>query len=33
MTTTDTMNTEATVDQCIKMIEAGCELILDDNTK
>ena len=27
MTTTDTMNTEATVDQCIKMIEAGCELI------
>jgi len=27
MTTTDTMNTEATVDQCIKMIDAGCELI------
>ncbi|MBH75890.1 MAG: 4-hydroxy-3-methylbut-2-en-1-yl diphosphate synthase [Flavobacteriales bacterium] len=27
MTTTDTMNTEATVSQCIKMIDAGCELI------
>ena len=27
MTTTDTMNTLATVEQCIKMIEAGCELV------
>ena len=27
MTTTDTMNTEATVNQCVKMIDAGCELI------
>jgi (E)-4-hydroxy-3-methylbut-2-enyl-diphosphate synthase len=27
MTTTDTMNTEATVDQSIRMIEAGCELV------
>ncbi|MFC2176032.1 (E)-4-hydroxy-3-methylbut-2-enyl-diphosphate synthase [Bacteroidota bacterium] len=27
MTTTDTMNTEATVAQSIRMIEAGCELI------
>ncbi|MBS1650735.1 MAG: (E)-4-hydroxy-3-methylbut-2-enyl-diphosphate synthase [Bacteroidetes bacterium] len=27
MTTTDTMNTEATVKQSIRMIEAGCELV------
>ncbi len=27
MTTTDTMDTEATVDQSIRMIEAGCELV------
>ena len=27
MTTTDTMNTEATLAQCIRMIEAGCELV------
>lgn len=27
MTTTDTMNTEATVAQAIRMIEAGCELV------
>src|ERR1051325_10867654 len=27
MTTTDTMNTIATVDQSIRMIEAGCELV------
>lgn len=27
MTTTDTMNTAATVDQSIRMIEAGCELV------
>lgn len=27
MTTTDTMNTIATVEQCIRMIEAGCELV------
>ena len=27
MTTTDTMNTEATVEECIRMINAGCELI------
>ncbi len=27
MTTTDTMDTEATVAQCIRMIEAGCELV------
>lgn len=27
MTTTDTMNTEATVTQSIRMIEAGCELV------
>jgi (E)-4-hydroxy-3-methylbut-2-enyl-diphosphate synthase len=27
MTTTDTMNTDATVQQSIKMIEAGCELV------
>lgn len=27
MTTTDTMNTEATVQQSIRMIEAGCELV------
>ena len=27
MTTTDTMNTEATVEQSIRMIEAGCELV------
>jgi (E)-4-hydroxy-3-methylbut-2-enyl-diphosphate synthase len=27
MTTTDTMNTSATVEQCIRMIEAGCELV------
>ena len=27
MTTTDTMNTQATVDQSIRMIEAGCELV------
>src|ERR1700741_1990468 len=27
MTTTDTMNTEATVAQSIRMIEAGCELV------
>lgn len=27
MTTTDTMNTEGTVEQSIRMIEAGCELV------
>src|ERR1700704_2279084 len=27
MTTTDTMNTIATVEQSIRMIEAGCELV------
>jgi (E)-4-hydroxy-3-methylbut-2-enyl-diphosphate synthase len=27
MTTTDTMDTEATVAQSIRMIEAGCELV------
>tara|TARA_B100001758_G_C18406786_1_gene612641 strand:+ start:266 stop:2218 length:1953 start_codon:yes stop_codon:yes gene_type:complete len=27
MTTTDTMDTKATVQQCIRMIESGCELI------
>ncbi len=27
MTTTDTMNTQATVEQAIRMIEAGCELV------
>ena len=27
MTTTDTMDTEATIDQSIRMIEAGCELV------
>ena len=27
MTTTDTMNTDATVEECIRMIKAGCELI------
>ncbi len=27
MTTTDTMNTKATVDECIRLIHAGCELI------
>jgi len=27
MTTTDTLNTDATVAQCIRMIEAGCELV------
>jgi len=27
MTTTDTMNTLATVEECIRMIDAGCELI------
>lgn len=27
MTTTDTMNTEATVEQSIRMIEAGCEIV------
>jgi len=27
MTTTDTMDTEATVAQCIRMIDAGCELV------
>ena len=27
MTTTDTMNTLATVEQCVRMIEAGCEYI------
>lgn len=27
MTTTDTMNTEATVQQSLRMIEAGCELV------
>lgn len=27
MTTTDTMNTNLTVEQCIRMIEAGCELV------
>jgi len=27
MTTTDTMNTDATVDQSIRMIDAGCELV------
>ncbi len=27
MTTTNTMDTEATVAQCIRMIEAGCELV------
>ena len=27
MTTTDTMNTKATVDQSIRMIDAGCELV------
>ena len=27
MTTTDTMNTEGTIDQSIRMIEAGCELV------
>ncbi len=27
MTTTDTMNTEETIQQCIRMVNAGCELI------
>lgn len=27
MTTTDTMNTISTVEQCIRMIESGCELV------
>ena len=27
MTTTDTMNTKATVEQSIRMIEAGCEYV------
>jgi (E)-4-hydroxy-3-methylbut-2-enyl-diphosphate synthase len=27
MTTTDTMDTEATVAQCIRMIDAGCEIV------
>lgn len=27
MTTTDTMNTEATVAQAIRMIDAGCEIV------
>ncbi|MCS7028970.1 MAG: (E)-4-hydroxy-3-methylbut-2-enyl-diphosphate synthase [Bacteroidia bacterium] len=27
MTTTDTMDTKATVEQCIRMIEAGCEYV------
>ena len=27
MTTTDTMDTQATVEQCIRMIDAGCELV------
>tara|TARA_B110000240_G_C13256938_1_gene349915 strand:+ start:121 stop:444 length:324 start_codon:yes stop_codon:yes gene_type:complete len=27
MTTTDTMDTEATVEESIRMIEAGCELV------
>ncbi|GIV43525.1 MAG: 4-hydroxy-3-methylbut-2-en-1-yl diphosphate synthase (flavodoxin) [Bacteroidia bacterium] len=27
MTTTDTMDTQATVEECIRMIQAGCELI------
>jgi len=27
MTTTDTMDTQATVEQSIRMIEAGCELV------
>ena len=27
MTTTDTMNTEASVEQAIRMIDAGCELV------
>ncbi|MGB0868040.1 MAG: (E)-4-hydroxy-3-methylbut-2-enyl-diphosphate synthase [Flavobacteriales bacterium] len=27
MTTTDTMDTEATVQECIELIEAGCELV------
>ena len=27
MTTTDTMNTLATVEQCIRMIDAGCEVV------
>ena len=27
MTTTDTMNTQETVDECIRLIQAGCELI------
>ena len=27
MTTTDTMNTLATVEQSIRMIDAGCELV------
>ncbi|MCL4856527.1 MAG: flavodoxin-dependent (E)-4-hydroxy-3-methylbut-2-enyl-diphosphate synthase, partial [Flavobacteriales bacterium] len=27
MTTTDTMNTMATVEQSIRMIEAGCEIV------
>jgi (E)-4-hydroxy-3-methylbut-2-enyl-diphosphate synthase len=27
MTTTDTMNTIATVEQCVRMIEAGCEYV------
>ena len=28
MTTTDTMDTKGTVDQSIRMIEAGCEYVL-----
>ena len=27
MTTTDTMNTQATVEESIRMIEKGCELV------
>ena len=27
MTTTDTMDTQATVEQSIRMIEAGCEIV------
>ena len=27
MTNTDTLNTEATIAQCIRMIEAGCEYV------
>ena len=27
MTTTDTMNTDETIEQSIRMIEAGCEIV------